>query len=499
MNMGDLTEQQKDGALKSLMFLKEKRCGRVKGRFCADGRKQREIYTKEEAASPTVMHESVMLTSIIDAKENRDVAVTYVPGAYLNADMDDEVIILIEGIQAELLVTTAPQIYRKYLGVGKNNRPVLYVKLRKALYGCLKSALLFYKKLTSDLVAHGFKINPYDPCVANKMVKGKQMTICWHVDDLKISHVDKREVTRMLRWLEKMYGEMRTTRGKQHEYLGMKLDFRKRGKVRVSMIEYLEEIIDEFPEAVEATVSSPAADHLFKINEECTPLDEEMARSFHTMTAKLLFLCKRARQDIQTAVAFLTTRVKGPDEDDWKKLRRVMVSLTGTRKLVRTLSATKLNITTWWVDGAYAVHPDMRGHTGMTMSLGEGSVFSVSTKQKLNTKSSTETELVGVDDVLPYVLWTSYFLEAQGYKIETAQVFQDNMSAMLLEKNGKWSSGKKTKHINVRYFFVKDRIDRGEVEISHCGTKDMIGDFFTKPLQGAQFRKFRKAILNLED
>ena len=137
-------------------------------------------------------------------------------------------------------------------------------------------------------------------------------------------------------------------------------------------------------------------------------------------------------------MAFLTTRVKSPDKDDWKKLRRVILYLNGTLDMALTLTADNLNVPKWWVDGAYAVHPNMCGHTGVTMSLGEGSVLSWSMKQKLNTKSSTETELIGVDDAMPHVLWTSYFLWGQGYEVESAKIYQDNLSAMLLEKNGKW-------------------------------------------------------------
>jgi hypothetical protein len=85
------------------------------------------------------------------------------------------------------------------------------------------------------------------------------------------------------------------------------------------------------------------------------------------------------------------------------------------------------------------VHQDMRSHTGGTMSLGKGSVYSTSTCQKLNTKSSTEAELVGVDDVMPLVLWTCYFLEAQGYEVRENKVFQDNKSAILLER-GEWQA-----------------------------------------------------------
>eukprot|EP00957_Ditylum_brightwellii_P082864 6299933-Ditylum_brightwellii.AAC.1 len=135
----------------------------------------------------------------------------------------------------------------------------------------------------------------------------------------------------------------------------------------------------------------------------------------------------------------------------------------------------------------------MRGHTGSMVSLGQRSVFSSSTKQTLNAKSSTKMELIAVNDARPHIIWTTYFLECQGYNVGKAQIFQDNMSAMLL-KNGKWSSGKNTRHINMRYFFIKDKIDSGELEVKHCGAEDMLADYFTKPLQGHLFRKFRKAI-----
>ena len=94
------------------------------------------------------------------------------------------------------------------------------------------------------------------------------------------------------------------------------------------------------------------------------------------------------------------------------------------------------------------------------------------------------------------VLWTNYFVEAQGWSV-TTKAYQDNRSAMLLEHNGRLSSSNRTKHINVRYYFVKDCIDRGEFTIEHLGTDDMWSDYFTKPLQGKKFIKFRATIMNL--
>jgi hypothetical protein len=120
-----------------------------------------------------------------------------------------------------------------------------------------------------------------------------------------------------------------------------------------------------------------------------------------------------------------------------------------------------------------------------------------STKQKLNTRSSTETEIVGADDFMPAICWTRYFMEAQGYQVQDNVLFQDNKSAILLEKNGKASSSKRTKHINIRYFFITDRVNKGDVSLVWCPTGDMIGDFMTKPLQGALFRKFRDQIMGV--
>jgi hypothetical protein len=162
-----------------------------------------------------------------------------------------------------------------------------------------------------------------------------------------------------------------------------------------------------------------------------------------------------------------------------------------------TLEADNLQVVKWWVDASYAVHPDMKSHTGATMTLGKGSVYSASVRQKLNTKSSTEAELVGVDDLMPQILWTKYFLEEQGFEVRENTIYQDNQSAMLLENNGRASSSKRTRHINIRYFFITDRIKMRETNVVYCPTGKMRGDFFTKPLQGSPYRNFRDEIMNI--
>jgi hypothetical protein len=128
------------------------------------------------------------------------------------------------------------------------------------------------------------------------------------------------------------------------------------------------------------------------------------------------------------------------------------------------------------------------------MSLGWGSVIGVSKKKKLNTKSSTECELVGVNGASPQMLWTRYVVEGQGYGVKASILNQGNLSAILIEKNGRASSSKRTKYTNLRYFFIRDRIDFGEITVEHCLATEMLADHFTKPLQGTIFRRFRAEI-----
>ena len=152
----------------------------------------------------------------------------------------------------------------------------------------------------------------------------------------------------------------------------------------------------------------------------------------------------------------------------------------------------------------------MRSHTGAALSMGKGSLMSMSTKQKINTKSSTEAELVGVDDAMNFVVWSKLFFDWQfkEYNPETPTsnlsktniLFQDNTSAIQLERYGKRSSTKQTHHILIRYFYVTDKLqDKTLTAISYCPTKEMTSDYLSKPLQGSLFQTHRNAIMGINE
>jgi hypothetical protein len=116
------------------------------------------------------------------------------------------------------------------------------------------------------------------------------------------------------------------------------------------------------------------------------------------------------------------------------------------------------------------------------MTMGKGAAISSSNVMKCNTQSSTETELILIHNKLPDIIWTRYFIEGEGYDIDEYMIFQDNMSSLSLEKNGRVSSSKRTKHIKVKYFLIKDYYDSGEIDLRYCPTDVMWADVLTKPL-----------------
>ena len=503
-SVAEMTPLETARAVDALMFLSEKRDGTIKGRMVYNGKPTREWLSREESASPTAALESIFLTAIVDAKEGRDVMTNDVPNAFIQTPLPPtpegapRVMMKITGVLVDLLVEMAPDIYGPYV-VYQRGKKVLYVEVLQALYGQIFALLLWYRKFRKDLEGIGFVFNPYDACVANRKVDGKQHTVRFHVDDLMSSHVKPKVNDGFNEWLDEMYGKhgkVSCTRGPVHDYLGMSFDFSEKGKVLIDMGKYIESMVNEFPVKLgeKDTAPTPAAENLFAASTG-QPLSKADKEVFHTYVAKGLFACKRARPDIHTAITGLCTRVKSPTESDWEHLLRLMKYLNGTKKHKLVLSADDLQVIKWYVDAAFAVHPDFKSHTGGTMSYGKGTVMSMSRKQKLNTRSSTEAELVGVDDMATMILWTKLFMEAQGYAVKQNILYQDNKSTILLENNGKKSSSQRTRAINIRYFFITDQIEKGNVSVEYCPTKEMDADYMSKPLQGSLFEKFRKRIM----
>lgn len=238
-----LTKEQMTKALRSITVVKAKHCGRIKGRTVADGRDQRPYTTKAESSSPTVATDSLLLSLLIDVMEGRYVVTADIAGAFLKATMTEFVLVKIEGAMASYLVQANTARYKRFV-TRQYGKKIFYLRLRKALYGCVQSSLLWFNLFSTTLVDKmDFTLNPYDNCVANNMVNGTQLTVAWCVDDLKISHVDKEVVEATIKEIEGHFDTMTVTRGKEHTYVGMHIILGEK-TLEVDNIEYIEECFE---------------------------------------------------------------------------------------------------------------------------------------------------------------------------------------------------------------------------------------------------------------
>ena len=232
----------------------------------------------------------------------------------------------------------------------------------------------------------------------------------------------------VIKQIETIYPGLTKHRGKVLNYIGMTFDFSKEGCVKMTMEDFVQDLI-EGCKGVPGTANTPARANLFSIPDESdSPLPDNLRERFHSITAKLLYLSKRARPDILTAVAFLTKRVLKPQKDDYEKLIRMNQYVRGTKHMGITFEVFEPIHVIAYIDASFAIHPDMKSHTGSVITLGKGAIYVKSGTQRLMTKSSTEAELVALSDSANQVIWTRNFLQLQGHHQPPATIYKDNQS-----------------------------------------------------------------------
>jgi hypothetical protein len=269
------------------------------------------------------------------------------------------------------------------------------------------------------------------------------------------------------------------------------------------MENYVDELLKFCEIHEDASSTVPAAPYLFNIRDDVQLLDKKDKDLYHTVVAKLLYLSKRVRLDILLANSVFCTRVKEPTIDDQNKLIKALEYLNCTKhlgKIMRPKAGEPLVVEVH-VDSSHGVHTaDGRGQAGGVIGFkGECVLAAETSKHSIAAKSSAESELISVSDKLSPGIWQLNFMIGQGYvDIKPLILFQDNTSTIAMMLKGK-STSKRTRHINIRYFFVKDRIEvTKEVEVQYLPTDEMVADILTKPLQGEKFRYLRKKLLNDE-
>ena len=479
------------------LFLKEKTnpdgtFDKLKSRLVAGGHRQ-DKNDYEEFNSPTVAVSSLFTIACIAAKEKRIVVAMDVPTAYPNARRKDgmkRVAIKLDKIITSILCTMDTN-WRQYVLTDGTS----VAELQGALYGLIESAYLWYDEISNFLESKGFKPNPIDNCIMNKMFGPNQCTIALYVDDIMVTCSDESAISYVENALSERYGKVSMHTGKVIPFLGMIFTFID-DKVKIATPKIVDELLAKFP--ITNFAETPAGGNLFEVDKNSSELDVEGKRLFHSVTATLLYIAKRTRPDILLPVNLMCTRVQSPSQKDYSTLLRIIKYLKGTKDDCLTLQADDNYLVTCYADASYGVHTDMKSHSGMVLTIGRGAIICKSSKQHIVTKSSTEAEVVAASDMAGDAIQLNHFLNHQNMSNDRpATLFQDNMSAILLLQNGK-SSAKRTKHISIRYFWLQDRVVNGDIKIVYKSTEEMLADGLTKPLQGDQFKRFKNAILNIQ-
>jgi hypothetical protein len=366
----------------------------------------------------------------------------------------------------------------------------LYTVMIKAMYGCVQASALWYALIRSEIVSMGYTVSETDKCVFVKQVgQDKIFTLLLHVDDI-LALVDAEEADQLLKRLKHRFGEVQFETGSDLSYLGMNISITEEGTV-VDMSFYITQVLEDEEVDVER---SPTTKTYYNVDENAKKLGEVEKKWFHSKTAKLLYLAKRARPDILTAVIFLCTRVQESTYEDKQKLRRVLGYLKGTIDRTLLLRTSKGNEIVAYIDAAYAVHSDSKSHSGVMIYVGDTLAYVSSKKQKCMSKSPTEAELIALSDNVGLVELFREFLEfITQSKIPAPVVYQDCSAVVSLVTQG---GGKtRTKHLRARMNLVKEMVDEGRIEVKHIKAPEMKADGLSKPYEAGMHEQFARDIL----
>jgi hypothetical protein len=473
----------------SQLFLKEKRDAngnivKIKGRLVAGGHRQTR-FPNEDTSSPTVSTEGLLTVVAVSAAKRHQLASVDVEGAYLECDIDREMVMKLSKDIAALLITAHPE-YKAFA------RPdgSIHVRLKKALYGTIQASKLWFEKISGVLKENGFTANNYDKCIFTKKIGSEDIIISLHVDDTLISSTTKNGIDHCVEILSKSFHAINVTYDPTVEYLGMKISRGENG-ITVTMPGYADECVKAFLEHDSiGKYSTPAEPKLFDVDNSLTKLSAEKGEIFHSLAAKVQYLATKIRPDLLPAVSFLLSRKSECTSQDWTKLRRLISYISTTMNYGLCYYYDKPVELSAYIDASHGTHmEDGTSRTGIVITLAGGAICFKSSRQTIVTMSSTEAELVALTEGTNFVLWLRSLLEdlSLSQKKPTI-VYQDNLSTIALVSNDK-TKQQRTRHINCKYFGVRQRINDGSIKLQHLAGTDMLADILTKSVEGSTLKR----------
>lgn len=457
-----------------------------KSRLTAGGhRVNQDNYNLNNTSAPTVAFETIMMQITVAAHKKLQIASIDFTGAYLNAQATQgrkHVMRLNKSISNT--VTKIDKTLKQYL----QDDNTMIVQLEKQLYGLPEAGNQWYQLLCNKLQQLGFIRCIHEPT----LFKRRDDVITVHVDDLLITYSNDKLITEIMDYFQNQNISLTMKKlqpGKPLEHLGIVIAYDNDGIITLSQQNYIKkEILDVYPTRTSRS-STPAGILSCNDNESTEIVDKNM---YLQKLMKLYYVAAHTRPDILTAVSYASV-TNTPTITDDSKLDRIITYIAETNHMVMHISPGNLDLFAHF-DASFAIHSDMKSHSGKIIYLGKVPIYVKSSKQKQNAKSSTQAELNSLYEGLDTVLWCRAvldFIDTSIMQNKPTTVYQDNTSAILMSQMGKPATKSNTRFVNIRLFWIKDLLQTNQINIKYMPTDKMIADALASIRQGHSFNEFR--------
>ena len=447
-----------------------------------------------ETQGPVCRVESIFILISIAAYRDYEIFKIDITSAYLNTPMNDDVKhkwLMLDKDVASILLSMDPTYWREYL------RPdgKILVRLKKIMYGLKEAAHWWNVTLINVFLANGYRQMSKDQCVLMKSEGDKVAYCAITVDDCFFAmSKDEEWIQSSVKMLQEAFNELTMDRGDVINILGMTVTMdRVKKRAVITQKRFVEKLAETY--GIKKSAITPATGDLLHEHPESKLLDNQ--RSFMSLNASLMYASKRTYPEISYPVVYLSSRYNKATETDYAKAMRVAEYIVGCGDNHHLVLSPKSLQVIARSDASYAEHADGKSHTGGTIGFESDQAcwfLWISTKQPVVALSSCESELIATSTVGCGVEWSRQFVQELGVVQLTTEIGVDNQCSMHLLTRGT-GSFKRAKHIKVRFFWVKDLIDEGEVELKYIPSEELVADMLTKATTGAKFKYLREKLL----
>jgi hypothetical protein len=372
----------------------------------------------------------------------------------------------------------------------------LILELDRFIYGLKQSPRKFQEHLVTTLLSMGYRQLSMDECLFIKHTADGFSLISCHVDDILQACTSRLLYTELKTGLTSVYGTITAT-DKADEYLGMEIERSECGKYfKLTQRGLLIKLEEKYPAKRGGRACYPASENMFNEREDESSRDGVSRTEYMGLVMTLMYIARLTRPDVLMATTYLATRSHCATPTDWRYCMKIAKYLQETPDLGLVLHCTSLQVNIW-ADASYAVHHDGKGHTGYIIYLGDSYVHARSGKQKLQSTSSTDAEVIAAVEAVKTAVWLREILrELRIAPLDHMMLYQDNSTCLTMI--GEDSKCKISKQILTKIVYIKDMVTTGAIVSQHIKTDVMTADVLTKPLVGDTFKKFRQDMMGLK-